>query len=178
MSAIQLPGANTCQGRQTAIYQGQRYGLRLIPDYGATKPSPRFYDCEIILAVPPELEEDEAVIWIEDILDQWYRWQTLKSARARTAFFTQKLNLPNPKVMVRRQKSRWGSCAQDGVLRFNHRLICLPPELIDYVAAHEVCHLLAFNHSAEFWRLLAGIMPDCRSRAKRLKEEGPAYLAC
>jgi predicted metal-dependent hydrolase len=69
------------------------------------------------------------------------------------------------RVSVRDQTSRWGSCSTTGVLSFSWRLILTPPFVLDYLAAHEVAHLVEMNHSRRFWRLLARICP-ATARAK------------
>jgi predicted metal-dependent hydrolase len=69
------------------------------------------------------------------------------------------------RVAVRDQSSRWGSCTAGGVLSYSWRLILAPPYVLDYLAAHEVAHLVEMNHSRRFWRLVAGICPDWQ-RAK------------
>ena len=61
---------------------------------------------------------------------------------------------------MRDQSSRWGSCSNTGVLSFSWRLILAPPHVLDYLAAHEVAHLVELNHSARFWRLVERICPD------------------
>jgi predicted metal-dependent hydrolase len=66
---------------------------------------------------------------------------------------------------VRDQTSRWGSCSSTGVLSFSWRLILTPPFVLDYLAAHEVAHLVEMNHSRRFWRLLARACPATQ-RAK------------
>jgi predicted metal-dependent hydrolase len=63
------------------------------------------------------------------------------------------------RVSVRDQTSRWGSCSSTGVLSFSWRLILAPPFVLDYLAAHEVVHLVEMNHSRRFWRLLEGVCP-------------------
>jgi predicted metal-dependent hydrolase len=60
---------------------------------------------------------------------------------------------------VRDQASRWGSCSTTGVLSYSWRLILAPPFVLDYLAAHEVAHLIEMNHSRKFWRLVEGIYP-------------------
>ena len=75
-----------------------------------------------------------------------------------------------PRILVRNQRSRWGSCAPDGTLRFNWRLMMVEPDLIDYLVVHELAHLTHPNHSADFWGLVAGVMPDVQQRRKRLRE--------
>lgn len=67
-------------------------------------------------------------------------------------------------------KARWGSCDAQGVIKLNWRLMMLPPDLRDYVVAHEVCHLREMNHSAAFWRAVATLCPDYKRRRAALKE--------
>jgi predicted metal-dependent hydrolase len=69
------------------------------------------------------------------------------------------------RVSVRDQSSRWGSCSTNGALSFSWRLILAPPHVLDYLAAHEVCHLVEMNHSPRFWRMVGRLYPDLE-RAK------------
>jgi len=69
------------------------------------------------------------------------------------------------RVAVRDQASRWGACTAAGILSYSWRLILAPPFVLDYLAAHEVAHLVEMNHSRRFWRVVAGICPDWQ-RAK------------
>ena len=69
------------------------------------------------------------------------------------------------RVAVRDQSSRWGSCSTTGVLSFSWRLIFAPPHVLDYLAAHEVAHLVEMNHSPKFWRVVDGLCTNVR-RAK------------
>lgn len=73
------------------------------------------------------------------------------------------------KVVIRNQKTRWGSCSQAGTLSFHYRLVFLPQRLREYVIVHELCHLAEFNHSQKFWNRVGGIFPDYRERRKELK---------
>ncbi len=75
-------------------------------------------------------------------------------------------------ITIRDQKSRWGSCSSRGTLSFNYRLIFAPPDVLDYVVVHELCHLTHMNHSKDFWRMVESIMPDYRVHKKWLKEHG------
>jgi hypothetical protein len=69
------------------------------------------------------------------------------------------------RVSIRDQSSRWGSCTSAGSVSFSWRLILAPPFVLDYLAAHEVGHLVEMNHSARFWRIVARICPSVE-RAK------------
>ena len=77
-----------------------------------------------------------------------------------------------PRVLVRDQKTRWGSCSSDGTLRFNWRLAMLDPELVESVVVHELAHLDVMNHSPAFWKVVLRAMPDAKERGKRLREAG------
>jgi predicted metal-dependent hydrolase len=79
--------------------------------------------------------------------------------------YAEELGVTIKRISVRDQSSRWGSCSNNGVLSFSWRLILAPPYVLDYLAAHEVAHLVELNHSPKFWRLLKRISPDCE-RAK------------
>jgi hypothetical protein len=77
------------------------------------------------------------------------------------------------RVSVRDQSSRWGSCSSTGVLSFSWRLILAPPFVLDYLAAHEVAHLVEMNHSRRFWRLLLRLCPATHRAKVWLNVHGP-----
>lgn len=74
-------------------------------------------------------------------------------------------------------KRRWGECHPDGRLRFNWRLIMLPPEIIDYVVVHELAHLRVPGHNPRFWGQVAAILPDYRERRQWLNRYGAPFLS-
>lgn len=75
-------------------------------------------------------------------------------------------------IALRDTRSRWGSCTADGRLMFSWRLAMAPPEVLDYVAAHEVAHLAHMDHSARFWAVVERLMPDYRMRRDWLRRHG------
>lgn len=75
-------------------------------------------------------------------------------------------------IVLRDPRSRWGSCASNGRLMFSWRLILAPPEVLDYVAAHEVAHLVHMDHSPAFWAVVAGLIPDHARHRRWLAEQG------
>ncbi|MEO1192996.1 MAG: SprT family zinc-dependent metalloprotease [Pseudomonadota bacterium] len=76
------------------------------------------------------------------------------------------------RITLRESRSRWGSCSPKGDLSFCWRLIFAPPEVLDYVAAHEVAHLAHMNHSPAFWRVCAGLVEDVTGPRRWLATEG------
>jgi predicted metal-dependent hydrolase len=81
------------------------------------------------------------------------------------------------RIRVAGQRSRWGSCSSSGTLSFNWRLALAPAEVLDYVAAHEVCHLVHPNHSQRFWKLLETRRPGYREQRDWLGRHGAELLA-
>jgi predicted metal-dependent hydrolase len=75
-------------------------------------------------------------------------------------------------LALRDTRARWGSCAADGMLRFSWRLAMAPPEVLDYVAAHEVAHLARMDHSPRFWAVVRGLCPDYATHRAWLRAEG------
>ncbi|MEQ8602846.1 MAG: SprT family zinc-dependent metalloprotease [Marivibrio sp.] len=76
------------------------------------------------------------------------------------------------RIVLRDQRSRWGSCTASGDLNFSWRLIYCPPEILDYVVAHEVAHLRHMDHSPAFWATVAEIAPSPKQSRAWLREHG------
>ncbi|MEM1272910.1 MAG: SprT family zinc-dependent metalloprotease [Pseudomonadota bacterium] len=77
------------------------------------------------------------------------------------------------RITLRDPRSRWGSCTSNGNLMFSWRLVMAPPEILDYVAAHEVAHLVEMNHSDRFWKLCHQLCPATPEHRIWLRQEGP-----
>ncbi len=80
------------------------------------------------------------------------------------------------KITLRDTSSRWGSCSASGGLNFCWRLIMAPPFVLDYLAAHEVAHLVHMNHSDAFWAVVGRLSPDVDAAEAWLKAHGPGLL--
>jgi predicted metal-dependent hydrolase len=75
-------------------------------------------------------------------------------------------------LALRDTRSRWGSCSPDGRLMYSWRLIMAPPSVLDYVAAHEVAHLVELNHSPAYWNVVSRIYPGWKVQRAWLHEHG------
>ncbi len=117
-------------------------------------------------ALPPDM----AASAVRNALHRWRKAEALTLMTPKLEAYAEQLGARRPKVSVREQKRRWGSCSEDGSIRMNARLIGFDESLIDYVCAHEACHLKVMDHSKRFYALLDQIMPDHRHRSKALKE--------
>jgi len=76
------------------------------------------------------------------------------------------------RLSLRDTRSRWGSCTFDGGLMYSWRLVMAPPEVLDYVAAHEVAHLAQMNHSPAFWAEVTRIYGDYTAPRRWLRTHG------
>lgn len=75
-------------------------------------------------------------------------------------------------VVIRNQRTCWGSCSRQKTLSFNYKILFLPVELQEYIVVHELCHLKEMNHSSKFWRLVESFLPDYVVRRKALRKIG------
>ena len=89
----------------------------------------------------------------------WYREQTKKILDNKVPLYGKKLSISYGSVRIRDQKTRWGSCSKQGNLNFNLLLSALPINIIDYIIIHELFHLIEFNHSSLFWKLVQDALP-------------------
>lgn len=94
----------------------------------------------------------------------------------RVAYFAEAVGVSYGRITIRNQKTRWGSCSNKGNLNFNCLLMLTPPEIIDYVVVHELCHRKEMNHSKAFWYEVEKVLPDYKLRRKWLRDEGSAIM--
>lgn len=121
----------------------------------------------LVISVP-----HNKAIW--PAIEGWYRRAAATHAAARLAHFAPLVGRTARKLMIRGQRTRWGSCSARGTISLNWRLMQAPAEILDYVVVHELCHLLVPNHSARFWQEVERILPDYRKRRASLREFGRA----
>ena len=98
--------------------------------------------------------------------------QALKVIPERVAYYAPKVGVDYGRITIRNQRSRWGSCSSKGNLNFNCLLMLTPPEVIDSVVVHELCHRKEMNHSARFYAEVLRVFPDYRKWNQWLKEHG------
>lgn len=111
------------------------------------------------------------------------RLQAFLKATARDALATSadnhaaRLGRTYGRLTLRDTRGRWGSCTSRGDLMFSWRLIMAPDPVLDYVAAHEVAHLVQMNHSPEFWAVVERLYPDHAAARDWLRANGSALHA-
>ena len=98
--------------------------------------------------------------------------KALQHIPKRVSYYAKQIGVTYEKITIRNQKTRWGSCSSKGNLNFNCLLMLTPPEVIDYVIVHELCHRKEMNHSVAFWAEVEKVLPDYKEQVKWLKENG------
>lgn len=122
--------------------------------------------CHMHLPDPDDEEQVRAA------LKQALSKRALVRIRERLEINAPRIGVGFGRVTIRDQRSRWGSCSAKGNLNFNWKLIMAPPEVLDYVVIHELCHRIEFNHSPRFWGLVEKQMPEYADWKKWLDRHG------
>ena len=146
--------------RDTILYRGQRYPLRL---KRASVPRVRLAD-SFIVETP-----DFHPLVVEKILADWFKKEAERQIPPRVAALAKQIGASPNKISFRNQKTRWGSCSSLGNISLNIRLLMAPQEILDYVIVHELCHLLVPNHSARYWQLVESHFPKYKEARLWLK---------
>lgn len=132
----------------------------------------RFRPWTLRLSVPEGLTDEQRRQLVRRKLELWYRARAKERLAVALERWSAVLGVKAAGFLVRDQRKRWGSCSPSGVLRFNWRIVMAEPSLLDYVVVHELCHLRHRNHSQDFWKEVARVLPDHKLRRARLREVG------
>lgn len=109
-------------------------------------------------------------------LIDWMKQQACKAVENSVKLYAKKYNLYPRYIRVKTQKSRWGSCGIHNDINLNWLLILAPPEVLEYVVVHELCHIKERNHSAKFWLLVEQHFPSYQKQRNWLKKNGSSLV--
>ena len=119
--------------------------------------------------------------WIGEEYENWMYFpladRALKVIPERVRHFAPLVGVRYGRITIRNQRTRWGSCSGKGNLNFNCLLLLTPPEVLDSVVVHELCHLKEMNHSPRFYAEVYRVCPDYDRWNAWLKDHGAAILA-
>ena len=154
---------------QTFPYLG--CDVRLVLEMAdSSESSVSFEGATLRVFVPAGLPDADRAGLIRNALVDWYCARAAEHIPDHVDRWWSRLGRGDkPRILIRNQRRRWGSCAWDGTLRFNWRVMMLEPALVDYIVAHELAHLTVRNHSSDFWSLVARHVPDVKQRRQRLR---------
>jgi predicted metal-dependent hydrolase len=119
------------------------------------------------ISVNPDLFDNGL---LETSLEKWYRAEAGRLILGVADRLSSQMGTNYQRIVIRGQKTRWGSCSRKKSLSFNWKLIMAPEPVVEYVVIHELLHLKEMNHSRRFWQLVAQNCPDWRRHKKWLKE--------
>ena len=105
------------------------------------------------------------------------REQARKLVTERVRYYAPIIGVTYGQIAIRTQHTRWGSCSSKGNLNFNCLLTLVPPEVLDYVVVHELCHRKELNHSDHFWNEVRQIIPNYKVQKKWLKDNGSPLIS-
>jgi predicted metal-dependent hydrolase len=154
---------------ETFAYLGRNYRLEL---YAGIRSGVKFRQGRLWLSVPEELQADDRKQYIRSQLTQWYLARATGWLESKTQAFAIRMGIKPGRIEVKYFKSRWGSCSNDGTIKYNWRIIMAPHRIIDYLVVHELAHLVHHNHSPKYWKCVESCLPDYRDSRCWLKEHG------
>lgn len=161
---------------ETFHYLGRPYRLKVTPDSDTLVTRIVARGSQLFAPVPAGVDAAIRRASVRSGLRLWYRDRAKVHFPARAKAMANLLGIPTPSVHIVDQSKRWGACDARGRIRLNWRLIMAPMSLVDYVIAHEACHVLQHNHSHSFWRSLETIMPDYEERIRKLDRTGYHFM--
>lgn len=113
----------------------------------------------------PNLENNDILLKIK----KWYIENANKILKERLEYFADIMQIDYSSVSICNNKTRWGSCDSARNIKLNFRLLMLSHKAIDFVIIHELAHILEFNHSKDFYKIISLIMPTYKTQQRILK---------
>jgi predicted metal-dependent hydrolase len=148
------------------LYLGRKVQLYICYD-NEDKTSVKMQDGKLNVFINSIIGKEEKII--RELIINFYKEEAKKILKHRTYFYSKLMNISPKNIIVKAQKTIWGSCSSKGNINYNYRIIMASIEIVDYVVVHELCHLIHMNHSKEYWNTVRSIMPDYEIRKLWLK---------
>jgi len=150
------------------LYRGSELALALDPARTRSIAVDLFH----LKVLHPAPQDERAVA---AFVARWLKDEALLAVTPRVAEYAGRVGAATPPTALTNARREWGSCNRKGEIRLNWRLVQLPPQLADYVIAHEISHLVELNHSARFWAVVEAIFPG-HAAARRALGDWTALL--
>lgn len=144
------------------LLYGNKYSL-LLSDVKKIETNDNFQ-----IVIPGKTEPQNII----KVLRSWYKKIAKEILQDRLNFLESRVRLKSTSMKITDSTGKWGSCSSRGVICFNWRVIMLPPQIIDYVIIHELCHLVEMNHSKNFWHQVCTFLPSTPKLKEEIKEYG------
>ena len=169
-----LAPSSYCDGVHVP-YKGQQVTMRLKLSHLKRVKIEFTREMGFVVHVPGQLGDDHSEL-IRTALVNWMIKQALEAVRQYVDKHGVKHQLFPRTIKIKTQKSRWGSCGIHNDINMNWLLIIAPPEVMEYVVVHELCHIRHRNHSREFWQLVGDHVADYQKHRNWLKQHGQSLM--
>ncbi|WP_019601407.1 M48 family metallopeptidase [Teredinibacter turnerae] len=152
---------------ETFLYSGRSYRLSLVGDQ----------DCDLKLqdgrfCLRRELVDTEGAKGAKQAFEHYFAARGLARIRDRVKYYAPKVGVEPASVVIKEMGYRWANCSKSNALAFHWKCMMAPPQIIDYIVVHELCHIHHRNHSDKFWNEVDKVMPDYRERKNWLRLNG------
>ncbi len=160
---------------EAMAYQGVVYPIRLQTTFAKRSKVEFSEGFTVYLAQDLPLGDGQAAS--KSALAAWLKEQAKQQVGKHVENHASKHGLIPHSIAIKSQKSRWGSCGIHNDIHINWLLMAAPPQVLEYVVVHELCHVRVKNHSADFWQLVALHLPYYQTHRAWLKQYGGHLLA-
>jgi predicted metal-dependent hydrolase len=156
-------------------YQGEKYKLSVSPY--KLKRIKIIFNGGFNVLIPAALFAANYSSPVRTAILSWLKQQAKERARCLAQQHAVRCQLVPRSIIIKTQKSRWGSCGIHNDINLNWLLILAPPDVFEYVVVHELCHIRYRNHSADFWDLVCQHLPGFQQQRAWLKANGASLMA-
>lgn len=169
-TAMSNPTNKSITHGAAVLYLGQTYTLQFIETQNH-HPTIHLHDDKIMINF-----SSKKSLSPDSLLKQWYFDNARTLLFTKTSLWAAKINVQPQRLTIKEQKTRWGSCSSKHNINYNWRIIMAPPEVIDYLVIHELCHLRVPNHSSLFWQEVSKFSPNFKKNREWLKTNGTLLM--
>lgn len=153
------------------LYEGQLLPCNVVLDETLKEPSFSLEEGVLTIKINTPTQD------LPTLVEEWSRTQAQQILPQKVSAWAQKMGVEYNNIVIKDQKTLWGSCSQKKNLNFSYRLIKMPLSIIDYLIVHELAHLVHFDHSPEFWSYVEGFAPNYKAARKWLNTNRDAVMA-
>lgn len=155
-------------------YQGRHLSLTL--KAGSLKRTRILLSGDQLAAYIPSLQKEDSAGLVKAAIEAWMKQQARSLAVQQIERHAPKYQLWPRSLRIKTQKSRWGSCGPQNDINLNWLLALAPPDIMEYVVVHELCHIRHKNHSGDFWGLVEAHLPNYQQKRRWLKQHGASLM--
>ncbi|MGM0499063.1 MAG: M48 family metallopeptidase [Bacillota bacterium] len=167
------PSAKEFISGDNFLYLGKEYRLKLITEPNLKQFKVELEKNKLLVHLPFKLKDKkERKDAVRDRLISWYRSQAKLKINELINIHKRSLEVEPNKIVIKKQKKRWGSCSSKKNLNFNWKIIMAPPAVIEYLVVHELVHLIHPNHAKVFWQTVAELIPNYEEQKEWLRING------